>query len=459
MTHPDDYIDPDVQQALDTIQPVPPRDPTARARGQARFLSEARDLQHTKALTLWQRLVGIFGMKPQSTGSPTMAWRLSSLTLALAIGLVLLFSGSAVTAYAAQGALPGDPLYRLKNVTEGARVRLNPDPGADADLHLLFAQRRIEEIRDLIAKDRFDDITIATHAFERHILQAIGALGELAVIDPTRAAQVTDRILASLSSYTVALTDYLANVPTGPPQQALENAVQTTRARFRPSEFEFSGVISAIQVNYWIVADKTVRITLQTKIKGIFNLGDRAEVEALVAVDGSLTAREIKSAEDKIEERNELEFTGVVEQINADRWVVGGRVIFLTALTEIKDAIGLNDLVQIEGVLKEDGSVTAIEIKLVESREDSKENSIEGSDPPDENVNGNEQEDGEDSDDNSNGDDDSNDDDSNDNSGNNNDNNDDGDNDDGEDEPDEDDPSDDDLNDNEEDDDEEEQED
>jgi hypothetical protein len=388
MTIPNDLLDPEVQQGLDIIRPVPPRDSENRMRARARFLSEARELQSTKNPTVWQRLLGIFGRSVEQKMSPAIPWKLSTLTLVLTIGLVLLFSGSVATAYAAQSALPGDPLFGLKNVTEDARVRLNPDPGADADLHLLFAQRRIEEIRDLIATGRFGDISIATREFERHILQAIGALGQLAATDPDRAAVVTDRILAALANYTAALTAYLGNVPAGTPQQALEMAVQTSQARFRPSEFEFSGVISAMQVNQWIVADKTVGITPQTNIKGIFNVGDLAEVEALVAANGSLTAQEIKSAEDEVEETTELKFSGVVEQLDADRWVVGGRGIILTAQTEIKDAIQPGDLVQIEAMLQDNGVIIAIEIKLLQSQQEINANENDD-DGPSENVNAN----------------------------------------------------------------------
>lgn len=370
MRYPDEPIDPELQAALDAIRTVPPRDPQNRLRGRARFLSEARELEQTDSRTFWQRLLGIMAPSSPQKRSPGMRWGFSSLMLVVILGLVLVFSGSVATAYAAQNALPGDPLFGLKNATEDAQIRLNLDPGADANLHLLFAQRRIEEIQDLIEQDRFEDISIATGDFERHILQAIAALGQLAASDPTRAAEVTDRILTSLNTYTSALTDYLANVPTGSPQQALEIAVQASQVRFRPSEIEFSGIVSAIEVHAWVIAGKTVKVTLQTRILGAFNIGDRAEVEALVAADGALTAKEIKLAEGEHIEADKLVFTGIVEQITPDRWMVSGQAVIITTTTEIKGTVAVGDNVQVEGTLEGDGSLTAMEIKLIQPSED-----------------------------------------------------------------------------------------
>ncbi len=168
----------------------------------------------------------------------------------------------------------------------------------------------------------------------------------------------------------------------GPLKQALEIAVQASQVRFRPSEIEFSGIVSAIQVNAWVIANKTVKVTLQTRIEGAFKIGDLAEVEALVAANGALTAKEIKLAEGEHLEAAKLEFTGIVEQITSGRWIVGGQVVIITATTEIEGTIAVGDTIRVEGSIEADGSLTATEIKLIRPHEDPTGNTADNNNEP-----------------------------------------------------------------------------
>ena len=76
------------------------------------------------------------------------------LTQAAAIILILgVFLGG--TALAAESSLPGDPLYGYKRFTEGVRLTLPGDRETMADQ---FAQRRVDEIRQLLAIDRAESV-------------------------------------------------------------------------------------------------------------------------------------------------------------------------------------------------------------------------------------------------------------------------------------------------------------
>jgi hypothetical protein len=76
------------------------------------------------------------------------------LTQAAAVVLILgLFLGG--TGLAAESSLPGDPLYGYKRFTEGVRLAL---PGDQEALAEQFAQRRIDEIRQLLAIDRAESV-------------------------------------------------------------------------------------------------------------------------------------------------------------------------------------------------------------------------------------------------------------------------------------------------------------
>src|SRR3989344_3623579 len=72
--------------------------------------------------------------------------------LALALIITLIGSGSGV-AYAAQNAIPGETLYRVKLATELARIVVTPDKKTKAELHLGFASQRLYEIERLIEQN------------------------------------------------------------------------------------------------------------------------------------------------------------------------------------------------------------------------------------------------------------------------------------------------------------------
>lgn len=71
----------------------------------------------------------------------------TSARVALATMTASSMIGSAGVAVAAQQALPGDPLYGVKHLTEDARLLLAVDGDAEARLHLVFARERLEELR------------------------------------------------------------------------------------------------------------------------------------------------------------------------------------------------------------------------------------------------------------------------------------------------------------------------
>lgn len=76
----------------------------------------------------------------------------SAHALAFAVIIMLVASGSGVS-FAAQNAIPGETLYRVKLATEQMRITVTPDKKAKAELHLDFASRRLYEIEQLIEQN------------------------------------------------------------------------------------------------------------------------------------------------------------------------------------------------------------------------------------------------------------------------------------------------------------------
>lgn len=69
--------------------------------------------------------------------------------LALAVIITIIASGSGVS-FAAQNAIPGETLYKVKLATEQVRAAVTPGKKARAELHLGFASRRLSEVEQLI---------------------------------------------------------------------------------------------------------------------------------------------------------------------------------------------------------------------------------------------------------------------------------------------------------------------
>ena len=119
--------------------------------------------------------------------------------------------------------------------------------------------------------------------------------------------------------------------------------------------------------------------------------------------------------------RGEIEFTGLVEAIASDMWVVGGRTLAVTAATEIKPGLVIGTQAKVHAVPQADGSLWAREIELAGDDDDDNGNS-NGNDNG--NSNDNDNGNGNSNDDNGNGN--SNDDNGNDDDGNGNSNDDNG---------------------------------
>jgi hypothetical protein len=88
---------------------------------------------------------------------------------------VILCLGTGGVILAAEGALPGDPLYGLKTTVEDVRLAVMPAEG-DVSLHARFAERRLGEIEALVAVGRLANVPQAAAEYETHVKQAIQVL-------------------------------------------------------------------------------------------------------------------------------------------------------------------------------------------------------------------------------------------------------------------------------------------
>lgn len=291
--------DPRLNELLGSLRETPPRNPEAEANGRAKFLAEVDTLfsEPTRPVTFRQN--GRLPKESQSRGLfglASLPQRLAFSSLIAIIAIFLLLSGGAgATAYAAQGALPGDALYSLKTSLEETQVLLSRNAARQAQLHLAFAERRLDEIAALIADGRFDNIDTATNDFEDHVQQAIGSLDTVTAGDPQEAKSLALQISMALSRYTQILKGMVTKVP-DPVKPSVQKALMTSELEQQYNEVEFSGVVESITPDGYIIGGHLVKITAQTEITGNIAVGATVKVHALENADDSVTAREIEVA-------------------------------------------------------------------------------------------------------------------------------------------------------------------
>lgn len=209
------------------------------------------------------------------------------------------------------------------------------------------------------------------------------------------------------------------------------------------SEVVFTGVIEGMDDTYWVIDGQTIQVDNAVVRDGPFVAGDTVKVEALVAADGSLTARRIESpspadlagtpASPVIASSTEMplvfddsrtEAFGTIEAITDTSVTIGGQTFPFMPGVEIKGLIGPGTVVKLHFFVSADGTLAVREIEVADPAQIGNANGNDdnsNANGDDDNSNSNSNEDNS-NDDNGNGDDG--------NSGNSNDNDDDDDDDD-----------------------------
>jgi hypothetical protein len=107
------------------------------------------------------------------------------------------------TAYAAQGSLPGNPLYPVKvNITERLETAFALTPEAKIDVNERIAERRIEEVVSLTESDTLDEETAEKLAenFDYHSSKAVNLAEEAIEKNTERTEQFAEKIHASINA-------------------------------------------------------------------------------------------------------------------------------------------------------------------------------------------------------------------------------------------------------------------
>ncbi len=383
-----EVLDPRLQAALQTLEEVPPRDPRRAARARAVFLAEARQLARTapkKKTRLFGVLPVSFPLLPRLKGRNIFTNPWQEVTAMPAIAIILLAvavftGGTAATVYAADQAVPGEPLYAVDVAVEQLRLALTTDPAAEAELHLRYAQERLAEIQALAQSGNTEAIAQAAENLAQHLAaaqQAVSQVGqpELA-LQMQQVAQQAENTLQQVPVPVAIDVPVVAATPsatvTAEPSPA-PSATVTPGPNMTPppteetpgAKVEFTGTVESMDGDTWVIDGQTVIVT-NADIEGNIQVGDTVKVEAYLQADGSLWADEISltdhDADATATPGAKVEFTGTVESMDGDTWVIDGQTVIVTN-ADIEGNIQVGDIVKVEAYLQADGSLWADEIE------------------------------------------------------------------------------------------------
>ncbi len=124
--------------------------------------------------------------------------------------------------------------------------------------------------------------------------------------------------------------------------------------------FDFTGVVQQVGANEWLISNVTVAVNADTKIDDGLEVGDLVRAQGWILKDGTWLASSITRVEDKA---SSFEITGILQSMNP--WVVAGVGFETREWTQIDIGLKTGDLVHVEGIIQEDGTWVAFEIRRV----------------------------------------------------------------------------------------------
>jgi hypothetical protein len=299
-------INPELMEKIELLRLTPEREAQVVSQRRDRFMSEleAMPVDGSRSLLAW--FISLFNQKSDQNEVNSMNNRnqklLVTTIMVVLVAVVMVFGGATATAYASQAALPGDALYPVKTGLEYTQVALTGDAYNRAQLHLRFAQRRMDEITELLEQGRYKDVEKAAAEFELYIQNAMGDLQIVLLADPARGAELSEQVTKALFDYAIALKSVLSTAP-----ETVKNSVEKALIASQDGageEIEITGVVVLISDTALEFVDQVFGINELTEIKHVVEIGDTVKVHAILTHDGKLIAREIELASDVFDDQD-----------------------------------------------------------------------------------------------------------------------------------------------------------
>ncbi len=113
----------------------------------------------------------------------------------------------------------------------------------------------------------------------------------------------------------------------------------------------------------WVVAGQTFTLHPATVVIGNPQVGDIVFVEGRQSADGTRLADLILLVRNS--PANHFTLSGEVQEINEADWTISGQTVIITDTTEIEAGIEVGNLVQVVGIIQENGALLAEKIRRI----------------------------------------------------------------------------------------------
>lgn len=321
------------------------------------------DSRSSKSLTSLRTWVDSLG---QVFHENRLAGRLV-LIVGIAVLLILFSGGLAITS---AKSLPGDSLYPVKRAVEDIRIHLIPNGEMRNVYEENYDQQRVTEIDSLLKMKRIEPIN-----FEG-ILQSRDGISWMISGIPVMVNDKTILVNGAAEEKVIEIGD-VVEVEGFTNDQGLVSANE-----IHLREYQLSGLVEKISDHSWTIAGIPLLITQDTEIEAGIQKGDEVLVR-MRSEDDHLSAltiqREIPATETPEDlpsltpaptelapiDEEDHQFTGAVEQVNSDAWVVGGKTFYLSPEIHLPEEVKIGDIVEIKFHITASGSYLATEIERV----------------------------------------------------------------------------------------------
>ena len=133
----------------------------------------------------------------------------------------------------------------------------------------------------------------------------------------------------------------------------------------------FSGVIESMDSDTWVIGGQSFKVDATTVLDGGLAPGVMARVEFITLADGTRLATEIETDEE------EDHFTGTIESMSEDAWIIGGRTFQVSDATQLDEGLAVGVLARVEFATMPDGGLLATEIETDEDNDEHFSGTIE----------------------------------------------------------------------------------
>lgn len=334
---------------------------------------------HLRSRTAMLRKVNSARSPRQHHG--VLRWFSGAVGVAVAALSLILVSGFGLAMASAQ-ALPGDDLYPIKRAAESIQLSFTPSNAGRVSLSIFHSQRRLSEIRQMIAEGRSLEVV-----FEASLTAQEGNLWSFEDI-PVIVTQSTD-----LEDGLHVGDLMVVSGRTTPGGWVLAHKIEA-------AEYRFEGVLQKIAPTTWTVAERSFLVVESTQVEQGLTEGDRVRVHvhreqgldvalriqlmspsatpqptleapqpwptAQPTAKPTAVASEEPDEEEETAGLEEFDLLGVLQEKSAQRWKVDGTWIYLTDETDIEGQIVVGSVIRVKGRIGPAGDRIAEEIRLNE---------------------------------------------------------------------------------------------